>query len=653
MGTRSRKAHLGATVSSLLFVVASLLAVPASAGAADLSISIDKTVYLGHDGGAGCSGVDSLEGASGAAITYCFAVTNTGSEALAGAAVSDPALGISSDDMTLRSGDPALLTPGAGALWFYETSITSDLINTATVGAFPLDPSGGPSYGDGPIIASDSASVTVSEAGGPSEPLPAGISIDKTVYAGHDAGASCPGANAVTVAAGTDLTFCFQVTNTGETYLANVTIDDAILGITQDQMTVSSGSLALMAPGAVTTLYYETTAGELAYTNTAITTGTPSDEEGNPIPETQPPTDEDDASVDIEDESVTPTAAIDIVKLVYEGHDSGAGCGTTADGDTVTAADGTPITYCFVVTNTGEAYLANVTVDDPTLGITDADMTLLSGDPALLAPGATVVWYYETTLDGDLDNVASTTGTPADEAGTPIPDVQPPTDQDDASVRETDEPVVVLPDDLETDIQIEKTVYEGHTDGAGCATAGEDVFAEYGTLITYCFAVTNTGTVHLANVTVDDPTLGITDSDMTLLSGDPALLAPGDTVVWYYETTLDDDIRNVATTTGTPSNPDGTPIPATPPTDSDDALVGEQAVLQEELPSTGIDADVIAWLGVAMLAAGAVLISTDRLRRGRTASIASSRNVTPGLWTLYSTAPSRERATARRRRLRR
>jgi LPXTG-motif cell wall-anchored protein len=591
---------------TVLLTLASVVGIARAAEAASLSITIDKSVYVRHDGGAGCPGGASVEVAADDDVTFCFIVTNSGSEPLGGAAVGDPALGITSDDMTLLRGDPAAIEPGGSVVWFYETSLGADLVNTATVGAFPLDPSGGPSYGDNPVTSSDTATVTI---GRPSEPLEPGITIDKTVYEGTDGGQSCPGAESVTVVAGADLTFCFQVTNTGETHLADVTIDDPVLGITQDQLRIASGSLELMAPGDVVYLYYETTAGESGYVNTASTTGTPADSEGTEIPSVEPPVDEDDASVVVEGGSEVPTASIQIEKMVYAGHDDGASC---PGAESIEVAPSTDVTYCFEVENTGEAHLSDVTIDDPTLGITDTDMTLLSGDPGLLAPDATVVWYYETTIGtDDVTNVASTTGTPSRPAGTPIPGVEPPTDEDDAVV----EVIGVLDEELEPAIDLEKTVYEGHDGGAGCAGAGDEVFADYGTLITYCFEVTNTGTAYLANVTVTDPTLGITSADMALLSGDPAVLAPGQTVVWYYETTLDDDVTNVATTTGEPVDETGNPIPAAPPSDTDDATVGQESVLQEQLPSTGADADVVAWIGLALLGGGAVLLGADRRRR--------------------------------------
>lgn len=43
------------------------------------------------------------------------------------------------------------------------------------------------------------------------------IEVAKSVYAGHDGGAMCPGSEHVTTAVDYDLTWCFTVTNTGDT----------------------------------------------------------------------------------------------------------------------------------------------------------------------------------------------------------------------------------------------------------------------------------------------------------------------------------------------------------------------------------------------------------------------------------------------------
>ena len=51
----------------------------------------------------------------------------------------------------------------------------------------------------------------------------------------------------------------------------------------------------------------------------------------------------------------------------------GACPGVEGTDELVTGEDGTPVTYCFRVTNTGDVPLFPVTLDDPDLGITDAD----------------------------------------------------------------------------------------------------------------------------------------------------------------------------------------------------------------------------------------------------------------------------------------
>ncbi|MEL7210960.1 MAG: hypothetical protein AAGK32_22460, partial [Actinomycetota bacterium] len=151
------------------------------------------------------------------------------------------------------------------------------------------------------------------------------------------------------------------------------------LGIDDSDMTVSSGSLTGLAAGDSVALYYETTITQ-DLTNTASTTGT------SPIGDQV--SDSDDASVD----EIAPGIAID--KTVYAGHDDGASC---AGSQTVTALDGDPVTYCFEVTNTGDATLTAVQVDDPDLGIDQDDMTILSGSTLALLPGASVTLYFETS----------------------------------------------------------------------------------------------------------------------------------------------------------------------------------------------------------------------------------------------------------------
>lgn len=181
--------------------------------------------------------------------------------------------------------------------------------------------------------------------------------------------------------------------------------------------------------------------------NTAYATGNPATESGTDIATLSDVLDDDPASVDVL------AASIAIAKTVYVGVDSELGALVLSRS---TWPWGSDVTWCFVVTNTGDTYLADVTIDDPTLAITNADMTLITGDPALLAPGALVSWCYEGTAPADISNTASTEGTPADSQGETLVNFDPVTDDDPALVD------VVAPA-----IAVQKTVYEGADSGRG------------------------------------------------------------------------------------------------------------------------------------------------------------------------------------------
>ena len=77
----------------------------------------------------------------------------------------------------------------------------------------------------------------------------------KTVYAGHDSGAGCPGNELQNGADGAAITYCFVATNDGDTTLGPLVLDDATLGIDQSDMTVLSGDLSSLAPNASVALY--------------------------------------------------------------------------------------------------------------------------------------------------------------------------------------------------------------------------------------------------------------------------------------------------------------------------------------------------------------------------------------------------------------
>ncbi|MEZ4557793.1 MAG: SdrD B-like domain-containing protein [Caldilineaceae bacterium] len=490
------------------------------------AVVIRKTAYAGHDGGASCPGVDLLTGVvTGSAVTYCFVVENTGDTYLNTLLITDNDLSIDQSDMVLKSGTQPL-APGATLVYYYQGTVDGNLVNTAAVTGNPTTPGGTDLPGVPSPSDEDDATI---EASGP------GIRLRKSAYIGDDGGASCPGLNAVAGAAGAAVTYCFEVTNSGDTYLDNITIADALLGIDDTDMTLANG-LTPLAPGD-RLLYYYTTVLSADLVNVATAEGDPTDMEGVPIPNAPRQSDDDDATV----ETVNP--GIQVVKTVYNGHDGGASC---PGGESVQNGAGGDVTYCFVVTNTGDTYLDDIALADPSLSITEAQMTLLSGATPL-APAASLTYYYEATVDGDLLNTATVTGNPTDATGRDLPNVPNATDDDTATV-----------DEVSADVTLDKSVYRGHDGGASCPGASE-LEVERGTAVTYCFGVTNSGATRLNPVLIRDDVLGIDQGDMTLLSG-ATPLAPGASLVYYYETTVQEPIRNVAVVEAIPTDDDGAVI---------------------------------------------------------------------------------------------
>lgn len=483
----------------------------------DPSITLEKTVYAGHDGGAGCDGGELVTGLAGDDVTYCFTVTNaSGQGPLTNVQLAD--LDLDDSGLTLLSGEVTPLADGQSAVYYLEATIDGDLVNTGSVTATPL---AGPDVSD-----EDTAEV---------DEVNADIALVKSVYLGHTNGADCGTAgDAVADEAGRPVTWCFRVTNSGDATLTAVRVDDGDLGIEQTDLTVLSGSLASLAPGQTVVLYLEGDIdGDL--TNTATATGTP--------PVGPAPSDDDTATVD----ELVPSYTL--TKTVYRDHNDGSNC-TAAN--YIQARPGDAVTWCIEVVNTGETVL-DIEVTDPDVGLAETVTDL--------PPGGREILYVEGFVDGDLVNTASGTGIPP--YGPPIPE------EDDAEV-----------DEVHPAISVQKSVYGGLDDGAGCP--GEDTYAdEAGQPVTWCFIVINTGDTDLTDVTLDDLDLGVDQSDLTVLSGALALIPPGDTVTLYLEGTLDGDLTNTASATGTP--PVGPDV-----TDDDDASV------EVLVPSVTIDKTVYA-----------------------------------------------------------
>jgi len=218
-------------------------------------------------------------------------------------------------------------------------------------------------------------------------------------------------------------------------------------------------------------------------------------------------------------------ADVAVDKTVYSGQDLGVGCDTS--GEFLAGLSGDAVTYCFTVTNTGELTLDSIAVDDATLGITNADMAVLSGSVPLAA-GASVVYYYQTELDGDLVNTASVTGTP--------PNGDPVTDDDTAEVD-------VLPE-----IMVTK-----QADQASVPASGADVV--------FTFAVENIGGVDVTLDSLVDSVLGDLNGMGDCVTGQT--IAVGDTYtcsVTSFLMNLTDDTDHTNEVTAGASDDDGNSV---------------------------------------------------------------------------------------------
>ncbi|MEL6892326.1 MAG: hypothetical protein AAFP84_12065 [Actinomycetota bacterium] len=474
-------------------------------------------------------------------LTYEFVVENTGDVSLVNVAVADPLPGLSAIDCGAANGNDATIdatmAPGATVSCTATYTVTAADIaagtidNTATVdGETPTGT---------PVTDDDDERVTPNQ--NPS------ISIDKSAGTPVDVDASGD------VSVNDEIDYTFTITNTGDVTLTDVSFDDPTLGVTDDRCNLAGPDFAL-APGVDTTctITYVVTQPDLdagQIDNTADVEGTP--------PVGPPVTDDDDELV-----KLPPAPELSIVKSVQ-------------GGVPVNPLAGDTITYEFLVTNTGNITLENITVID---GLRDLiGPTCPAGQ---LSPGEVTTCTADYVLKqsdidrSPLENVARATGTPP-----PPPPGEPPITPPVSPPDNELIPFVDLPG-----LTLVKGVQGGIPDPA--TVAADDV-------ITYTFTVQNTGNVTLADVTVTDPKVGLSpidcgDGTNVIATLVPATATePGETVVCtatYTVTQADLDaqvIRNAATATGQPPDPNGPPV-TTPPSPVDVPITPDPAIAIEK-----------------------------------------------------------------------
>lgn len=205
-------------------------------------ISLEKTV--GTDPNV-CATTNNLNIDAETDVTYCYEVTNSGTVTLTIHDLDDSELG------SLLTDFPFVLAPGASAFLTETATISSTTVNTATWTAANAGPTD-------VVTATASATVTVGELPG------TGISLTKTV--GIEPG-ECAATDEISVESGTAVTYCYEVTNTGDITFTLHDLDDSELGAIRSEYPyeLEPGATLAITQTAVITTSVNNTATWTAY----------------------------------------------------------------------------------------------------------------------------------------------------------------------------------------------------------------------------------------------------------------------------------------------------------------------------------------------------------------------------------------------------
>lgn len=393
------------------------------------------------------NGTDVPQLQPGAPVTWTYIVTNTGDITipLASVVVTDSQPGITPTLLTSSdvNGD-RLLSPGE--VWRFEATGTAENLATPASGVTVVpgcNPTGATTPGNRPTYENIGQvtvpGATASDLSHYCNPTPGpGITLKKLTN-GFDAN----GANDSDVPQlqpGALVTWTYIVTNTGNISfpVASVVVTDSQPGITPTLVVTSDIKRdGILAPGEAWLYHAVGKAQNLTSPAPGITVVTGCNPNGTTVPGARA-TYENIGRVTVPSATASdpshycniPTTGIALQKKVYQGHDAGASC---PGGEVVNAPVDTPITYCFVITNTSQTFLSSLVFTDADLSINLSNLTLRSGSVPL-APGASIVYFYETTLLKDLVNTAAVKATPTDSTGTPLPGTADVISQDIAQV---------------------------------------------------------------------------------------------------------------------------------------------------------------------------------------------------------------------------
>jgi uncharacterized repeat protein (TIGR01451 family) len=447
----------------------------------------------------------------GETIDYQFTVTNSGTTSVAQPTISDLRLAAAGVAVTCPDG---LLAPGSVMTCQAVYTVTQSDVDSGRV--------------------SNSAVATGHQPDGSTVDSPPDDTVTTTD--------SHPGLQAVKQAqlndldgdgladVGETIDYQFQVTNSGQTTITQVSVDDPLLARSGCSLSCPAGPVAPGDQVTCTATSYTVTQADVdagAVTN-AITASANSD--GTIITSTG-------------DDTVTPTDQTPGVSLTKQAQL------VDANGDGV-ANLGETVQYLFAVTNTGLVTVSSYQVEDPQL---DQAGIALNCPVVPLAPGETVdcrTAYVVTQADLDAGQLVNQATVRVASPGGPA----------------TSTDTVRTPTSGQPGLALKKTALLADQNGNQLADVGETV--------NYTLAVTNSGQLTVTGITADDPLVTAAGNQVTCPAGP---LAPGQTIycaAGYTVTQADVDagvVLNSATATGLTSG--GSPV-TSPPDEAETATNG-------------------------------------------------------------------------------
>lgn len=431
------------------------------------ALSFTKTVTVPEDMSAGDN------------LTYGFVATNTGNVTLTGVGVTDPLLGMSA--VSCSPAAPAILQPGGTITCSATYPVTQGDIDTGTVSNTATATGTPPT---GPAITRTSTAVATIAQNGEIDLVKTSVVPD--------------------LAFESDITYNLVAVNTGNVTLSNVLIDDQLSGLSELVCDVVMPTV--LAPGQTLTCSaaYPVTQVDLdagSVVNRASATG-------------QGPNGISAISIRVQTTDVPQNPNINLVK--------------TGTGPTNDAKAGDPVAFRFLVTNTGNVTLADVTLADAMEGMTPPECD--QDGPVTLAPTETLeceATYSVRQADMDAGGISNT----ASVVGTPPNNLENITHEDDAFV----------PLEGSPSMSLRKTL-SGHDD------VNNDGFVNAGDILRWNIVARNTGTVSLDPVRIVD--------ELTVDALDCGLMPPLSTCIMQVEYIISvQDVRvgsvvNAATVTG-------------------------------------------------------------------------------------------------------